>query len=168
MDESTKNKSNEVIVIMGVSGSGKSTIAKQLAKSNGLAYYDADDFHPVSNIKKMQMGISLTDEDRQPWLETLASQISRWKELGGAVLACSALKESYRKTIQMTSDCSWIYLQISESLVRERFKKRKDHFMPSELIHSQFITLEEPAYGMYIDARKPVNEIIEEITATLK
>lgn len=167
LDESTKIKLNSVIIIMGVSGCGKSTIGERLAKELGISFYDADDFHPSENIEKMAQSIALTDADRKPWLEVLSSEIQNW-QLQGAVLACSALKESYRQILTSNSQCIWIYLKISEAELFKRFGQRTDHFMPATLIQSQLETLEEPKYGMHIDANQSVDQIISALLTQLK
>lgn len=136
---------------MGVSGSGKTTIGKLLGKKLGLVFYDADDYHPEANIIKMASGKPLDDEDRQGWLERL-NQLIREREKQGMVLACSALKEHYREILarNVKNDITWIYLEGSFEQILERMKGRKDHFMPSELLRSQFETLEVPAYALSV------------------
>lgn len=156
-------------VVLGVSGSGKTTLGKLLAKRLGLAFYDADDFHPPANIDKMSRGEALDDLDRYPWLETLAGKLLAWHEAGGAVLACSALKEKYRKLLaQSNAPITWIYLSVDEAVVKKRFAGRAGHFMPSSLIQSQFKTLEPPTYGLKVDADQPPGLIIQQILDILK
>jgi len=159
----------KIIVVIGVSGVGKSTITKMLTASLGIPLIDADDFHPQENIDKMKQGISLNDEDRQPWLENLNDALKKSQKARGAVLACSALKESYRKILSqdLGSAVHWVVLQGSYELIKERMESR-EHFMPSELLQSQFATWEEPDYGIKLDvAQKPetiVNKIIEKLS----
>lgn len=133
-----------------------------LAEALGAPFFDADDFHPVSNVEKMSNGISLNDEDRKPWLETLARKLSEWEEGGGAVLACSALKESYRVTLQ--SQCSgplrWLVLNASEELLADRLASRKGHFFDQKLLSSQLEAFEKPDYGWTIDVTAPPEEIV--------
>lgn len=134
------------IIIMGVSGCGKSTIARLLAKSLKAAYHDGDDFHPQSNIDKMASGTPLTDADRQPWLETLAKLMHDAPST--TVLACSALKKAYRDTLRSAGDVTFVYLHGSKETLLERLTKRSNnsnHFMPSSLLDSQLATLENPS-----------------------
>ena len=118
-----------IITVMGVTASGKSTVGKLLAKRLSLPFIEADDFHSKENILKMSRGIPLTDEDRRPWLQLLSQQLQAQKN--GAVLACSALKKDYRKTLQkgLHKKIIWIYLEGPERILRERIKKRKGHFV---------------------------------------
>jgi len=155
-----------IIILMGVSGSGKTTVGKALAKALSLTFYDGDDFHPQKNIQKMTEAIPLNDEDRQPWLEILATNIQKWEIDGGAVLACSALKESYRKILLSKTKVHWIYLTAGYEAIYERMKNRT-HFMKPSMLQSQFDTLEVPTYGMHIDATLPPNEIVSKIIRKL-
>lgn len=149
---------------MGVSGSGKTTIGKALSEAMNLPFYDADDFHPALNIKKMSEGQPLNDDDRQPWLERLANEIASWQNGKGGVLACSALKESYRQTLESKSkNINWIYLNGDFDLIYSRMQGRKEHFMKKEMLQSQFDTLEIPNYGLSIDINKSQNTIIKNI-----
>jgi carbohydrate kinase (thermoresistant glucokinase family) len=142
-----------IYIVFGVSGCGKSTVGKLLAESLRLPFYDADDFHPVANVAKMSKGVPLDDSDRQPWLESLATHIADWEAKGGAVLACSALKEKYRKTLaSKTGDLiHWIYLKGDKSLIRQRIHARKDHYMRPELLDSQFAALEVPEHVLTVE-----------------
>jgi len=157
-----------IIVVMGVTGSGKSTIGKLLADRLSLPFFDADDFHSPENVSKMSKGIALTDEDRYPWLRTL-SELLRSHEGGGAVLACSALKESYRKLLQqgLKEAISWIYLEGSKETLRQRMENRKEHFMPESLLDSQLATLEKPSYAYCISIEKDPGSIVAEILKRL-
>ena len=131
-----------IIQVIGVSGCGKTTIARKLSEAIGLPYYDADDFHPQENIDKMSSGQPLTDEDRASWLDTLSKNLQQWEKEGGAILACSALKEKYRETLAKGLDqCHWIFLSGSYELILERMNKRRDHYMGAEMLKSQFETL---------------------------
>lgn len=152
----------DIFIVMGVSGSGKSTIAKEMAKKLDIPYEDADNFHPEDNVKKMENGQPLNDADRQPWLETLAKLMTDHQEKG-LVLACSALKESYRTTLnsKLTVPATIVYLHGTYELIYERMQERKDHFMPPGLLQSQFRTLEEPDHAITVS----VDQSIEEITA---
>ena len=158
-----------MIIVMGVSGCGKTTIGKGLAEHLHLPYYDADDFHPSSNIEKMKKGIPLDDQDRLPWLNTLADQIQTWDSQGGAVLSCSALKESYRKLLASKSKpIDWVYLKGSFELIQSRLEKREGHYMKSGLLQSQFDALEEPKYGISISIDNTPETMISTILSNLK
>lgn len=135
-----------VLIIMGVSGSGKSTIAELLSHELGWDFRDGDEFHPKSNVEKMHSGTPLTDQDRWPWLEAIAAWIDQKRSAGEhAIVTCSALKKSYREIlIGPRKDVGLIYLKGDEHLIAERLAKRKDHFMPKGLLRSQFQTLQEP------------------------
>jgi len=148
---------------MGVSGSGKSTVGEALAQALAISFYDADDFHPPANIEKMQGGNPLNDQDRQPWLEILANKMAIWEESGGAVLACSALKESYRNTLSKVpaEKIKWIYLKGSFELIAERMQQRKGHFFSAKLLQTQFDTLEEPKGAFVVDIKMSTEKIID-------
>jgi gluconokinase len=135
-----------VVIVMGVSGCGKSTIGALLAARLRWEFQDADWFHPASNIDKMHSGIPLTDEDRWPWLDAVAASIDTTRRSGGhAVVACSALKRSYRDVlIGERFDVRLVYLKGDETLIARRMAARHEHFMPRSLLHSQFQALEEP------------------------
>ena len=134
------------LVVMGVSGSGKSTIAEKLAQRLRWTYEDGDRFHPASNVAKMSAGHPLTDEDRWPWLQAIADEIDRVCKAGEhAVIACSALKRSYRDVlVHGRDDVRIIYLKGTQELIADRLARRKGHFMPPGLLDSQFKTLEPP------------------------
>jgi carbohydrate kinase (thermoresistant glucokinase family) len=154
-----------VYIIMGVSGSGKTTIGQLLAHKLGIPFYDGDDFHSPGNISKMQNGIPLNDDDREEWLLTLAGKIQLWQEKGGAVLACSALKEKYRVVLRTGNAAAieWIFLNGSEELIRHRIANRKNHFMNAKLLHSQFEILEEPAYGIKVFVDEDPETVVQKI-----
>ena len=158
-----------LVIVGGVSGSGKSTIGKLLSEKLKLPFYDGDDFHPQSNIEKMANGQALTDQDRQPWLLELAEHLSLWQKQGGAVLACSALKESYRKTLSSIEkdQIHWVILTASEALLKERLANRRDHFFDQRLLDTQFAALETPDYGLVIDVASSVEETVEQIIKAL-
>ena len=161
------------LVVMGVSGSGKTTIADRLAERLGWTFEDGDRFHPPSNVAKMSAGQPLTDEDRWPWLQAIADEIDRVCKAGEhAVVACSALKRAYRDIlVHGRSDVRIIYLGGTQELIASRLASRKGHFMPRGLLTSQFKTLEPPAANenpvtVSIDA--PVETIVDDIVAQLK
>jgi 6-phosphogluconate dehydrogenase/gluconokinase len=159
-----------LLVVGGVSGVGKSTVGALLAEALGLPFYDADDFHPAANIEKMASGQPLDDGDRRPWLETLADQLASWDKQGGAVLACSALKESYRRKLasQCSEDVTWIMLDGSPDLLTARLDSRKGHFFDQSLLESQFADLELPSDGWVVDARSSPEEIVDTILDLLR
>ena len=134
------------LIVMGVSGSGKSTIADKLAERLRWSYEDGDKFHPASNVAKMSAGHPLTDEDRWPWLQAIADEIDRVCKAGEhAVIACSALKRAYRDIlVHGRNDVRIIYLKGTQELIANRLSLRKSHFMPPGLLASQFKTLEPP------------------------
>ena len=151
------------IIVMGVSGSGKTRVGKALAGSLGWDFYDADDFHPPSNIAKMAEGIPLDDSDRAPWLgalnELLRSCLTRNRP---GVLACSALKERYRATLlEGNSGVRLVYLKGSYDLIRSRMAGREGHYMKAHMLKSQFEALEEPSQAWTVDISLPVEEIVE-------
>jgi gluconokinase len=140
------SRSPAAVVVMGVSGCGKTTIGKLLASRLHWKFEDADQFHPASNVDKMHKGIPLTDEDRWPWLDAIAAWIDKTRHAGRhGVIACSALKRRYRDVlIGNRADVRLVYLQGSETLIASRIATRREHFMPRSLLHSQFEALEEP------------------------
>ena len=161
------------LVVMGVSGSGKSTVADRLAARLGWRYEDGDKFHPPANVAKMSAGHPLTDEDRWPWLQAIAHEIDRLSAAGQrAVIACSALKRSYRDIlVHGRDDVRIVFLSGTQDLIAERLAARKGHFMPPDLLASQFKTLEPPQPGerpitVSIDA--PVETIVDDIIGQLK
>ena len=161
------------LVTMGVSGSGKSTIGGALARRLGWAYEDGDTFHPASNVAKMHAGHPLTDEDRWPWLKAIAAEIDRVCDAGEhVVIGCSALRRVYRDIlVHGRHDIRIVYLQGTQQLIASRLAARKGHFMPPELLTSQFQTLEPPGseenpVTASIDAS--VDAIVDDILQQLK
>jgi gluconokinase len=158
---------------MGVSGSGKTTIARGLADGEGWILLEGDQFHPPANIAKMKAGIPLTDEDRWPWLRAIAAREDELRAAGqSAVVACSALKRAYREIlIDGRPDMLLVYLRGSKELIAERMKARKGHFMPPALLDSQFATLEEPGpdeHPIVIEIGGPLDAVIEEAVRQVK
>jgi gluconokinase len=157
-----------VIVVMGVAASGKTTVGHLLAEDLGWAFYDADDFHPDSNVEKMSRGVPLDDEDRRPWLESLRELIRECLSLGrDAVLACSALKESYRERLLIDGRVELAYLKASRAVIRERLAERSGHFMKAGMLDSQFAALEEPEASTHYDGTRPPAELVREIRSRL-
>jgi gluconokinase len=161
------------LIVMGVSGSGKSTIAEQLAQRLGWRYEDGDRFHPASNVAKMSAGQPLTDQDRWPWLQAIANEIDRACQAGEhAVIACSALKRSYRDVlVHGRNDVRIVYLNGTQELIAGRLARRKGHFMPPGLLASQFKTLEPPDIDenpvtVSIDAS--VEEIVDDTVSQMR
>ncbi|KMT63741.1 gluconokinase [Catenovulum maritimum] len=154
-----------IYIVMGVSGCGKSSIGELLAQRLECPFYDADDYHPQSNIDKMSNGISLNDDDRAPWLSLLANHMVKWEQQGGAVLACSALKQKYRDILASTlaDKVSFVYLDGSKALISERLNAREGHFMSSNLLESQFATLEVPVDAINVSIADQPAKIIENI-----
>ena len=146
---------------MGVTGCGKTTIGSKLARSLGVLFLDADDFHPEANLKKMSSGTPLDDSDRIPWLEILRKELRSHR---GCVLACSALKQNYRSMLEDTDrNTVFIMLDISKETARRRLLSRANHFMPETLIDSQFDSLERPTEALVVDAEAPVNSVLDVI-----
>lgn len=159
-----------IILLMGVSGSGKTTIGKHLAATLNWEFYDGDDFHPAANISKMSRGMPLEDRDREPWLQALRQAIALWLQEGkNVILACSALKSSYRHQLtQESSQVHLVYLRGTAELIATRLAARQGHFMKLELLHSQFQALEEPQGAVVVDVAQPLAAIVEEIRAGLQ
>ena len=153
-----------VIVLMGVAGSGKTTTGRQLAAELGWSFYDADDLHPRANVEKMSRGVPLNDADRKPWLESLRDLIRACLARDeNAVLACSALKETYRAYLLIDERVKLVYLKGDFALIQQRLKSRPAHFMKPELLASQFAALEEPAHALHVDIAAPPAEIVKTI-----
>ncbi|MFD1467768.1 gluconokinase [Hymenobacter caeli] len=158
-----------LFLVMGVSGSGKTTVGQLLAARLGRPFYDGDDFHPAANVAKMASGHPLTDEDRAGWLATLAADLGRWEQAGGAVLACSALKEAYRQTLQAGArgPLQWVFLDTDPAVLRVRLEGRTGHYMKADMLDSQLATLEKPAYGLRLTDDVPPAQLVDEIVARL-
>jgi gluconokinase len=157
-----------IVIIMGTTGSGKTTIGSFLAKRMGWEFVDADDFHPPSNVEKMKHGIPLTDADREPWLKALHDKIVEWTaEKRSVVLACSALKQSYRDELRASSDVKFVYLKGSYQLFSQRVLARRGHFAKQDLLASQFATLEEPTDAVIVDAAPSPEQIVSEVRRKL-
>ena len=157
-----------IVIVMGTTGSGKTTIGTLLAKRLGCEFVDADDFHPPANVEKMKHGIPLTDADREPWLKALHDKIVEWNaEKRNVVLACSALRQSYRDELRASPDVKFVYLKGSYELFSRRVLARKGHFAKQDLLASQFATLEEPSDSIAVDAAHSPEEIVSEVRRQL-
>jgi gluconokinase len=162
-----------ILVVMGVSGSGKTTIAERLAEAEGWPLLEGDSFHPPANIAKMKAGTPLTDEDRWPWLRAIATAIDADRARGeSAVVACSALRRAYRDIlIGERKDVRLVYLEGSKALIGERMRAREGHFMPAALLDSQFETLEPPGPDenpITVEIGGTPDEIVHQIMERLK
>ena len=159
------------IILMGVSGCGKTTVGKSFSKDTGWLFYDGDDFHPPENVAKMAAGLPLDDRDRLPWLKNLHQLIQDHLSNNlSVILACSALKKSYRDILQGDEGypVKFVYLRGSFDLIYQRMTAREDHYMKPEMLRSQFAALEEPERALIVDAAEPVGEIITQIKNSLK
>jgi len=160
-----------LLVVMGVSGSGKTTVGLALAADLGVPFRDADDLHPVANVAKMAAGIALTDEDRMPWLGLVGAELAVAPD--GLVIACSALKQAYRRVILAAAPTvGFVFLDGSRELLESRVRFRRGHFMPVSLLDSQLatlepLTLEEPGVRMSLDEHPTVASIVSSIVALL-
>jgi gluconokinase len=159
-----------VVVLMGVSGSGKTTVGKILAANLGWTFLDADDFHPAANIAKMRGGTPLNDDDRRPWLDALRKRIDSACIAGeNVVLACSALKHAYQDYLESAEPACvhYVYLHGAEELICQRLASRRGHFMNPNLLHSQFETLEPPEHAIRVEVSPTPEEIATEIRQKL-
>ena len=160
-----------IVIIFGVSGSGKTTVGKLLARELGWRFLEADDFHPAANIEKMRSGHPLTDEDRRPWLELLRKQIEQVLSAGeNAVFACSALKRAYRDRLRVNEQVTFVFLRGDYALVDRQLRARQRHFMNPALLQSQFADLQEPQPDenvLTVELGRKPREIVEEIEAKL-
>lgn len=157
-----------IVMVMGTTGSGKTTVGRLLAGRLGWEFADADDFHPPANIAKMRQGLPLDDADRAPWLKILHDQILQWNaETLNAVLACSALKQSYRDELLVGSIVKLVYLKGSYELFSRRIQARHGHFAKVAILEGQFRDLEEPANAITVDATLSPEEIVRQIRKQL-
>jgi gluconokinase len=153
-----------IAIVMGVTGSGKTTVGRLLAQQLGWEFSDADDFHPQANVEKMARGIPLNDEDRVPWLERLRIQITNWIANGrNEVLACSALKRTYRQELSVGPEVRFVYLKGSPELIAQRLQLRRGHFADEKILAGQFADLEEPETGITLDISQTPEKIVAEI-----
>jgi len=158
-----------VLILMGVTGAGKSTVGDLLARKSGWRFYDADDLHPAANKEKMNHGIPLSDEDRLPWLNAVRAVIEKCLSEGtDAVIACSALRQTYRDILQVDpAKVKFVYLKGRRALIEQRLAQRTGHFMNKDLLQSQFDTLEEPADAIAVDVSGNPDSVVNLIRARL-
>jgi len=160
---------NRIIYIMGVSGSGKTTIGRLLSYKTGIPFFDGDDFHAAANKEKMKLGIPLTDEDRMGWLQQLHALAEQESAGKGAIIACSALKEKYRQLLSAhLHKPVWVFLTGSFELIQQRLKNRAGHFMPAALLQSQFDALEIPKDVFTVQVNQGPEVITDRIWEYLK
>lgn len=153
---------------MGVVGVGKTTVGSLLASELGWRFADADDFHPPSNIEKIRRGVPLTDEDRLPWLERLRVEISGWiAQRKNMILACSALKRSYREILDVGAEVRFVYLKGSSDLIAKRLHQRHGHFADDKILASQLSELEEPTGAVTVEVSAPPKQIVAQIRQKL-
>jgi gluconokinase len=153
-----------IVIVMGVVGSGKTTVGGLLANELAWEFADADAFHPVSNVEKIRHGIALTDDDRWPWLQALREALTRWISEGrNVVLACSALKRAYRRELEVGPEVRFVYLKGSADLIAQRLRLRHGHFADDKILASQFADLEEPQGAVTVEIAAPPQQIVAEI-----
>ncbi|QSQ11365.1 gluconokinase [Myxococcus landrumensis] len=154
-----------VVIVMGVSGAGKTTVGKALAQSLGWRFLDADDLHPHANVEKMAAGSPLTDEDRWPWLAAVRAELESAVAKGeDVVLASSALKQSYRAALSVDpAQTRWVYLHAPREVLAQRLSRRQGHFMPPSLLESQLATLEVPDDALSVDVTPPPDRVVRNI-----
>jgi carbohydrate kinase (thermoresistant glucokinase family) len=158
-----------IVVLMGVCGSGKTTVGKALAERLHWRFLDADDFHPLANVEKMARGMALTDDDRWPWFDRIVAELKRQHAASAhVVVACSALKQVYRERLAQAGDVRFAYLKGGAATIAPRLAGRSGHFMPASLLTSQFATLEEPSTAIVIDVAEPVEAQVAAITRALQ
>jgi gluconokinase len=159
-----------VVIVMGVSGSGKTTVGTALAERLGWTFVEGDDFHPASNVEKMASGHPLTDEDRAPWLAALRRRIDQALASNEPiVVACSALKHSYRSVLSygVSDRVQFVQLEVPRAVLLERLRRRHGHFMPPELLDSQLATLEHSSTAIHVNGNEPVTQIVDTIVSQL-
>ena len=157
-----------IIVVMGVSGCGKTTVGRMLGEALGWPFFDADDFHPEANVAKMRAGTPLTDDDRWPWLDRLVAEMGAIDHRGDhAVLGCSALRQAYRDRLARAGDVRFVYLKGDRDTIAARLASRSGHYMPPTLLDSQLATLEEPTNAIVVDIRLSAEEQVAAIRFAL-
>lgn len=158
-----------IIVVMGVAGSGKTTVGTELAERLGWKFVEGDDFHPTENVARMAGGEPLRDSDREKWLAELREAIGRIDRKGAsAVVACSALRESFRTRLRSgVSDMRFVLLQVAAEVAAQRVASRPGHFMPATLVAGQFAAMERENDALQVDGEQPVEEIVDQIVASI-
>jgi gluconokinase len=157
-----------IVIVMGVVGAGKTTIGRLLAQQLDWRFADADDFHPAANVEKIRHGTALSDADRQPWLQRLREAITDWIAEGlNVVLACSALKQSYRRELEVGPQVRFVYLKGSADLIADRLRARQGHFANEQILASQFTDLEEPKEAVTVEITLPPPRIVAEVREKL-
>jgi gluconokinase len=157
-----------IVILMGVVGVGKTSVGRLLAEQLQWTFADADEFHPPANIEKIRHGIPLNDDDRRPWLSLLRDNIAKWSAAGvSAVLACSALKESYRRELTTGPDVQFVHLKGSGELIADRLRLRQGHFADEQILASQLADLEEPQVAISVNIDKSPGQIVAEIRQKL-
>jgi len=157
-----------IVIVMGVVGSGKTTVGRLLAQQPGWEFADADDFHPASNIEKIRRGIPLQDRDREPWLDKLREAITGWIAQGrNVVVACSALKSRYRERLNAGPEVRFVYLKGIAALIAERLRARQGHFADEKILQSQLADLEEPESALTVDIAESPAQIVDKIRSGL-
>jgi gluconokinase len=157
------------VVVMGVCGCGKTTVGRALADELGWAFLDADAFHPEANVAKMAAGVALTDADRWPWLDRLSDELRTLRASGRhAILACSALRQTYRDRLAAAGELRWVYLKGDATTIEPRLGARRGHYMAPSLLASQFAALEEPAGAIVIDIRQSIASQVAQIASELR
>jgi gluconokinase len=157
-----------ILIVMGVVGAGKTVVGRLLAAQLGWEFADADDYHPGTNVEKIRHGIPLNDEDRRPWLKRLRAAITDWSLRGrNGVLACSALKRSYRDELTIGPEVHFVYLKGNADLIAQRLRARQRHFAGDQILASQFADLEEPETAVTVDIALPPEQIVAEIRERL-
>lgn len=159
-----------IVVLMGVSGSGKSTVGRLLAARLGWTFFEGDDYHPAKNIQKMSRGIALSEEDRLPWLARIKREIDSYSaQRCDAVWACSALRRRYRQMLAVgVSDIRFVYMKGDEEVIRERMDTRSNHYMKVTMLASQLASLEEPDTAIVVDIRSSPVDIASQIICELR
>jgi gluconokinase len=158
-----------IVVLMGVSGSGKTTVGRMLASEMDCAFLEGDSLHSAANVEKMSHGVPLTDDDRAPWLAAIHSRLlDAYRRRQSLVVGCSALKHSYRTVLADGVPITWVYLKGSPALIRSRLQHRTGHYMKADMLASQVEALEEPSDALIVDISHSPGAIVEQILAELR
>ena len=158
-----------ILVVMGVSGCGKTEVGQALGRALGWPFLDGDDFHPPANVEKVRAGTPLTDEDRWPWLDRLVAELrGAVARDGHAILGCSALRQAYRDRLAQAGDVRFVHLAGDRAIIAGRLATRRHRYMPATLLDSQYATLEPPADAIVVDVALPVDEQVREVLAALR